>query len=155
MEASGSLYIHATGANSINFWTNNTSRMTLSNNGYLGLGTSTPSYNLHVVGDVYATGDLIAYSDSNVKKDFARIEGALDKICALTGYTYAFRGGDAGAERRHVGLIAQEVQAVLPEAVSVDGDGRLGLAYGNLMGLVVEALKGLREEVAALRGGMI
>ena len=64
----------------------------------------------------------------------------------LTGYTYTRT--DSG--ERQTGLIAQDVQKVLPEAV-VDGE-HLSLAYGNLVGLLVEAIKELRAEVAALKG---
>ena len=48
---------------------------------------------------------------------------------------------------RHTGLIAQEVKEVMPEAVYEDNDGFLNIAYGNLMGLMVEAIKELRREL--------
>ena len=68
---------------------------------------------------------------------------ALDKICQLTGYTY-FK---INQELRQTGLIAQEVQKILPEAVTEKDDGVLGLAYGNLMGLIVEGIKELKTQL--------
>jgi transposase len=62
-------------------------------------------------------------------------------------------------EQRGTGVIAQEVQAVLPEAVLENADGTLSVAYGNMVGLLIEALKDLntemktlKAEIAALKG---
>ena len=87
-------------------------------------------------------------SDRRLKTDLQRIEGALDKVSTLTGYTFA----RIDAPGRHTGLIAQDVQAVLPEAVSsATAEGMLGVNYGAMVGLLVEAIKELRAEVAALK----
>jgi len=86
-------------------------------------------------------------SDRRLKSDFMRIDGALERVEQLTGYTFRYRN-DA---RRTTGLVAQDVAEVLPEAVFEAADGTLSLAYGNLMGLVVEAIKELRKELADLR----
>lgn len=99
-------------------------------------------------GNWTATGNVVAYSDIKLKKDLERIDKALDKIDTLTGYT--FTRIDTG--ERQTGLIAQNVEAVLPEAVlRNEDDGTLGLAYGNLAGLLVEAIKELRAEVEKLK----
>jgi hypothetical protein len=103
--------------------------------------------NLTASGSITASGNVTAYSDAKLKTDMAQIHDALDKVGALTGYTYTRK--DTG--HRETGLIAQDVQAVLPEAVA-DNDGTLSLAYGNLVGLLVEAIKELRAEVDELRG---
>lgn len=100
---------------------------------------------LTVNGAITATGNITAYSDSRLKTDLVRIDGALDKVEALTGYVYTRT--DTG--ERETGLIAQAIQQVLPEAVT-EGE-YLSVAYGNLMGLMVEAIKELRAEVAELR----
>ena len=97
-------------------------------------------------GDFTATGNVTAYSDLALKKDLAVIEDALDKLSQLTGYTYTRK--DTG--ERQTGLIAQDVQRVLPEAVSQAADGTLALAYGNLLGLVVNAVNALVDRVEAL-----
>jgi len=105
------------------------------------------SERLHVNGAIRATGNVIAYSDSRLKTDIEIIDGALTKVAALRGVT--FRRIDADMPRQ-TGLLAQEVREVLPEAVVEDKDGLLSIAYGNLVGLLVEAIKELKTKVAAL-----
>lgn len=106
--------------------------------------------NLEVYGNTVTHGNSVTDSDMNLKKDLVRIEGALDKVSGLTGYTFTRIRDDV----RSVGLIAQDVEKVLPEAVYYDGD-HLGLAYGNMVGLLVEAIKELREEVKELRAKIL
>ena len=122
------------------YFNNGTQRMFLSAAGNLAVGN-----NITAGGDITATGNVTAYSDARLKTDLTRIEGALDKVEKLAGYT--FTRVDSG--ERQTGLLAQDVQAVLPEAV-VDGE-HLAVAYGNMMGLVVEAIKELRADFEELR----
>ena len=90
--------------------------------------------------------NFVSSSDARLKSDIAPIADALAKVQALTGVTFTMAGSDA----RQMGLIAQEVQAVAPEAV-VEAEGVLRLAYGNLVGLLVEAIKDLAQEVDQLK----
>lgn len=90
--------------------------------------------------------NFVSSSDARLKSDIAPIPDALAKVQALTGVTFTMAGG----ETRQMGLIAQEVQAVAPEAV-VEADGVLRLAYGNLIGLLVEAIKDLATQVDQLK----
>ncbi len=96
-------------------------------------------------GTVTAT-NFVSSSDARLKSDIAVIPDALQKLRSLTGVTYRM----AGSDLRQMGLIAQDVQAVAPEVV-VEAEGVLRLAYGNLIGLLVEAIKDLAEEVEQLR----
>lgn len=107
----------------------------------VGVGTTSPDYKLHVVGRIYATEDVTVSSDARVKQDLEPIDDALGRVSRLTGYTFTRQG----ASERQAGLIAQDVQAVLPEAVSVAADtGLLSVAYGSgLTALLVEAVKEL------------
>lgn len=98
-------------------------------------------------GSITASNDITAFSDRKLKDNLAQIEGALDKVCALTGYIYD-RIDQPGVKQ--TGLIAQDVQQVLPEAVSEHND-TLTVAYGNMMGLIVEAIKELKQEVQELK----
>ena len=98
-------------------------------------------------GDFTASGNVTAFSDIRLKRDLHVIPHALDKVSRLTGYTYT--RVDTG--ERQTGLVAQDVQRVLPEAV-LEGE-YLSLAYGNLAGLLVEAIKELRAEVNTIKGG--
>lgn len=102
---------------------------------------------LDVNGTFTAVGNVAAFSDIKLKADLMPIDDPLGKVAALTGYT--FTRIDSG--ERQTGLIAQDVQAVLPEAVSESEDGTLSLAYGNLAGLLVEAIKALRAELNDLK----
>ncbi|WP_292270861.1 tail fiber domain-containing protein [Marivita sp.] len=90
--------------------------------------------------------NFVSSSDARLKSDIAPIIEALAKVQALTGVTFTI----AGSDTRQMGLIAQEVQAVAPEAV-VEAEGVLRLAYGNLVGLLVEAIKDLAQEVDQLK----
>jgi hypothetical protein len=96
-------------------------------------------------GNFTASGNVTAYSDIRLKKDLLQIPNALDKVQQLTGYIYTRI--DTG--EKQTGLVAQDVQKVLPEGI-VEGE-YLSVAYGNLVGLLVEAIKELRAEVAALK----
>ena len=98
-------------------------------------------------GDFISPANIIAYSDAKLKTDLEVIPNALSKVMQLSGYNYTRI--DSGA--RQTGVVAQEVQAVLPEAVSVvKDDGTLGVAYGNMVGLLIEAIKELKHKVEAL-----
>jgi len=90
--------------------------------------------------------NFVSSSDVRLKSNIAPIADALAKVQALTGVTFTMAGSDA----RQMGLIAQDVQAVAPEAV-VEAEGVLRLAYGNLVGLLVEAIKDLAQEVDQLK----
>jgi hypothetical protein len=98
-------------------------------------------------GNLTVTGDITAFSDKRIKKDIKPIGDALAKIEKLNGITYKRVDSDAAG----TGLIAQEVQEVLPEAVRENADTMLSVAYGNLAGLFVEAIKELNREITALK----
>ena len=113
---------------------------------------------LLVTGGIVASADVVVYgtvsqsSDLALKADLARIRGARERLCALSGYTFRMlRDGPAGPRR--MGLVAQEVARVAPEAVSTCPDGTLSVAYGGLLGLVVEAVKDLSVVVDRLELG--
>ena len=108
-------------------------------------GTTTVGGDLSVTGSITANGNITAFSDKRLKSDIKRIENALDKLTSINGYTYMMNG------MTNTGLIAQEVLEILPEAVSGSEDTKYALAYGNLMGIVVEAIKELREDVEKIK----
>jgi hypothetical protein len=120
------------------------------NNGLVGIGTTTPSYTLHVVGDIYATKDVFGFSDRRVKTDLQPITEALERVKNLTGYTY-LRSDIENGGVRNVGLVAQDVEKVLPEAVSTDAQsGFKSIAYGNMAGLFVQAIKELEDRIKGI-----
>lgn len=94
-------------------------------------------------GDIYASGDVIMFSDERKKTNIEVIPNALEKVLQLRGVT--FEKLDDG-NRRHSGIIAQEVEKVLPEVVYTAEDGTKSVAYGNMIGLLIEAIKELSEK---------
>ena len=98
-------------------------------------------------GSFTATGDITAYSDESLKTNIQTIDGALGKVEAVRGVTFD-RIADGSTS---TGVVAQELLAVLPEAVHTDADGVHSVAYGNITGLLIEALKELSAEVKELK----
>lgn len=94
---------------------------------------------------MYATGNVTAYSDRRKKKNIKIIENPLEKIQKLNGVTYDRVEEDD--DTRYTGLIAQEVLEVLPEAVTGDEEKGYALAYGNMAGILVEAVKKLTNDL--------
>jgi hypothetical protein len=98
-------------------------------------------------GSIVAAGDITAFSDGRLKENIEPIQNALDKVNILSGITF----NSKGRKKRQAGLIAQDLQKVLPEVVHENENGMLSVAYGNTVSLLVEAIKELRTEVAELR----
>jgi len=122
----------------VGIWTTTGANLSYTS-GNVGIGGAADATNeLKVYGNVLATHDIVAFSDRRLKSNIERIEGALDKVCALGGYTFTMN------DKPSTGLIAQEVLEVLPEAVHGSEETQYSLAYGNMIGLLVEAVKELR-----------
>ena len=113
--------------------------------GNVGIGTTTTSYKLYVQGDIYATGDITAFSSEAIKTDVATITNALNTVESLRGVSYTRTDN----QQKKIGLIAQEVQRVLPEVV-VNSDNNIGVNYQTLTALLIEAVKELSEKVRKL-----
>jgi len=111
-------------------------------------------------GDIHADGDVVAYSttisDERLKENIQPIEDALSKVNQLNGCTFTYTADG----KESAGLIAQEVEKVLPSAVSEkelplktdDGKAYKVLQYDQTIGLLVEAIKELTAKVEALEG---
>lgn len=111
--------------------------------------SSTSSESIKTAGGIYAGGNITAYSDVRLKTNIQPISNALDKVKQLSGNVYD--RVDTESPLRQAGVIAQEVQAVLPEAVVEDGEGKLGVNYNGVVALLLQAVKELQEEVASLK----
>lgn len=92
-------------------------------------------------------GNVIANSDERIKDNIVTIQSALEKVTSLRGVEYVRK--DNG--EKQIGLIAQEVERIIPQVV-VDGeDGIKGVAYGNIVGLLIEAIKEQQKEIDELK----
>lgn len=93
------------------------------------------------------SGDVVAYSDARVKENIETIETPLDKVMKLRGVSF----NKTGEERKSIGVIAQEIREVLPEVVHEQEDGMLAVSYGNIVGLLIEAMKEQQQQIEELK----
>ena len=118
---------------------------------YVGIGTNNPTAaTLHVGGAIYASGDITALSDQRYKQNIVPLTNCLDSVCSLTGYSYTRTDYKPGESQ--IGLIAQEVNQVYPQAVNYDTESDIySLNYTALIAPLVQSIKELREQVNQLK----
>jgi len=114
----------------------------------LSVGTTTDSDTTAGAGSILATGNITSSSDIRIKTNIEKIENALNKVLQLNGYTFDRTDIEIS---RQTGVIAQEVLKVLPEAVSGSEETTYSVSYGNMMGLMIEAIKELNAKVQDLQ----
>lgn len=102
-------------------------------------------------GDFTATGNVTAYSDIYLKKDIEVIKNPIEKIKQIRGVTYSRIDLEGEDNERQAGVIAQEVEKVLSEVVKENKDGIKSVAYGNMVGLLVEAIKEQQKQIDDLK----
>jgi hypothetical protein len=99
-------------------------------------------------GNFWAGGDVTAYSDARVKTDVKVIENSIEKVKSIRGVTFLRSDAqEQHKEKRHAGVIAQEILEVLPEIVTENEDGMYSVAYGNMAGLFIEAIKEQQTQI--------
>lgn len=103
----------------------------------------------YAYGSITATDNVTAYSDIRIKANVETIPNALDKLDQIRGVTFTRIDLD-DKEQRYAGVIAQEIEAVLPEAVRNFGDIK-AVDYNATIGLLIQAVKELRDEVEMLK----
>ena len=96
-------------------------------------------------GTFTASGDICAYSDKRLKRNIQTIDNALDTVHNLRGVTFE------KSLKPSIGVIAQEVEEVLPELVNTDADGMKSVAYGNIVGVLIEAIKEQQKQIEELK----
>lgn len=120
------------------------SYFTLAGNGNFGIGTVAPNYKLTVVGNILATGSITP-SDSRYKKNILPISGALNTVMSLSGFTYLLKTEEFPQmnfeSRTQYGLLAQDVETVLPEIIYTGNDGYKGIEYSRIIPLLIEGMK--------------
>jgi len=117
----------------------------------LGVGTAASG----TTGEIRATGDITAYysSDERLKENFNTLDGALDKVMEMNGYTFDWKEGieDIVSHTGHdIGVKAQEVQAMYPELVHERDNGYLAVDYIKLTAVLLQAVKELNAKVDKL-----
>ena len=142
MDATNGYGVYQLGTDDINYFAGNT-----------GIGTNAPgSYKLYVNGTMYAT--TYAGSDLRWKKNIVPISNAMSLVEALQGVSFEWRKDEFKdknfEEGRQIGLIAQDVEQVIPEIVKTDKDGYKAIAYEKLTAVLVEALKEQQQRIREL-----
>jgi hypothetical protein len=90
-------------------------------------------------------GNITAYSDSRLKNNIKTINGGLDKVLAMRGVSFDMNGIS------NIGVVAQEIQQILPELVLENSDGMLSVSYGNIVAVLIEAVKELNAQIQELK----
>jgi len=170
MNSTGLYLGHNSSVRNLQFQTDETTRMTIAGNASsVAIGTTIDAtYELKVSGDIGATGDVVAYvSDMRLKENIIQLDDALSKVTRLTGFTYNWNSlakqlVEVDTQIRNVGLFAQDVEQVLPEAVklapfdsengkSKSGQNYLTVQYDKLVPLLIEAIKEMRHEIDCIK----
>ena len=107
---------------------------------------------------IWTSGNVTAYSDIAVKRNLVKIPNALEKVSLINGYTFERTDHVQDPEDpespeilRQAGVVAQEVEKVLPEVVEQDDEGKYSVAYGNMVGLLIESVKEQQKQIEELK----
>jgi hypothetical protein len=121
----------------------------------VGIGTNSPSDALYVIGDITATGAITELSSLKYKTNINQLDNALNLVGDLRGVEYNWRTNDYPemkfSENQQIGLIAEEVESVIPELVHADANGDKSVNYSKLSAVLIEAVKELKEQNKQLR----
>tara|TARA_Y100000401_G_scaffold64401_1_gene51248 strand:+ start:1579 stop:2868 length:1290 start_codon:yes stop_codon:yes gene_type:complete len=108
------------------------------------------TFDMSAAGKATFNDDVVAFSDERLKSNIETIPNALDKVLQMRGVNFDKNG------HKSMGVIAQEVEKIIPEVVSTenkDGEEYLGVAYPNMVGILIEAIKDLQKQVDELKKG--
>ena len=132
-------------ANGAGYVTTDTNTTYTAGNGLSLSGSNEFTMSGSYTGSFTATGDVTAYSDKRLKRNIETITNAVDTVSKLRGVNYEKDG------RNSTGVIAQEIEEVLPQVVHTDADGMKSVAYGNIVGILIEAIKEQQKEIEELK----
>jgi uncharacterized protein YidB (DUF937 family) len=108
---------------------------------------TTTSTGVSITGALVASGDVTAFSDARVKENVETLPNALESVKQMRGVTY----NKIGEEKQSVGVIAQELEEVVPQLVHTDEEGMKSVAYGNITAVLIEALKEQQAQIEELK----
>jgi hypothetical protein len=119
----------------------------------LAVGNITPST---TVGRIDASNDIVAFSTSDIrlKTNIEPILNPITKIEAIGGYTFDWKSEHKdlhGFEGHDVGVIAQEIEVIMPEVVTTRDSGYKAVKYEKLVPLLIEAIKDLQKQIDELK----
>jgi hypothetical protein len=138
------------------FNTTEANGLVIKENGFIGMGNSSPTVRLQVAGDIIANS-IAGSSDQRFKTNIFPIEKPLQKVLQLRGVTFDWKTKDFPSrmfsENRAVGFIAQEVEQVLPELVQTEktAEGYKSVQYDKVVALLVEAIKEQQKQIEKLK----
>ena len=115
--------------------------------GSVGIKTTSPSYDLHVVGNIHASGNVTSGSSAIAKDNIVTISNALEIVNKLRGVSFDWK--ESG--KKGIGMIYEEVKEVVPELTSSE-KGTHGVTYQNTVAILIEAIKELKQEIDELKG---
>jgi hypothetical protein len=117
-----------------------------------GTGITALTLDMSEAGAATFNNDVTAFSDERLKTEIETINDALNKVCQMRGVSFKRTDNDG---RTSVGVIAQEIEKILPEVVREDKseDKIKSVAYGNIVGVLIEAIKELKNEIEELKKG--
>jgi hypothetical protein len=134
-------------------------KLTIAHSARIGYGeendTTTPgaTYRLDVSGSIGATADVVAYisSDKRLKDNIKNIANPLDKLNKLNGVEFDWNDKQDLYKGHDIGVIAQEVEEVLPEIVDTREDGHKAVKYDRMVALLIEAVKEQQQQINELK----
>ncbi|HXH29468.1 MAG TPA: tail fiber domain-containing protein [Bacteriovoracaceae bacterium] len=138
-----------------NFLAGGSIRMLIRADGNVGIGLTNPGYKLDVVGDINASGSVRSAgsaltSDIRLKENLIPVQDSLKRLSELKAYNYYWKDKKKFGDKKQLGLVAQEVEKVFPEAVMKGNDGFLAVSYANLVAPLIESVKELYGQSLAL-----
>lgn len=146
------IYHHAD--DRMTLYTGGTEKMRVLANGNIGIGTTTPSEKLHIDGNVLAV-NFNNSSDRRWKKDISEINDVRKTLNAIHPVSYEWRVKEFPNKdfdhKTHYGVIAQELEEVLPELVSTDNEGYKSVDYLGMIGLLVKGFQERGAEIERLK----
>jgi hypothetical protein len=118
-----------------------------------GIGTDSPNYDLDVRGTI-GNNTTLYHSDKRWKRDILKLDGSLDKVLQLQGVQYKWKQDDYPEmnfpDGEQIGLIAQDVEKVIPEVVNDGADGYKSIDYAKLVSVLIESVKEQQEQIEKL-----
>tara|TARA_R110000824_G_scaffold203704_1_gene388233 strand:- start:2659 stop:5385 length:2727 start_codon:yes stop_codon:yes gene_type:complete len=141
-------YIKFDTSNEVNTHINNTERLSVTAVGVEITGHVSASGN--ITGSIIeASGDVIAFgsSDRRLKDNITPIENPLEKMDKIGGYTFVWNDNQSTYTGKDVGVVAQEIEEILPELVTTRGTGYKAVKYEKIVPLLIESIKELQKKV--------